>query len=615
MCGIAAIINYAPGQEPVDAGELRRMTDSMSRRGPDGEGFWFSPGRSAGLGHRRLSIIDLSEHGTQPLTIFNERYAITFNGEIYNYRELRAQLAAEGASFHSHSDTEVLLHLYARDGERMLSRLRGMFAFCIWDNERRSAFCARDPYGIKPLYYSIDGTTIRLASQVKAILAGGCVSRAVDPAGKAGFYLTGSVPEPFTFYSAVKALPAGSWIKIENGTVAGPVQWFSIPAVFAEAGKHPDDAGESGYFPLVRESLLESVRYHMEADVPVGAFLSAGIDSTSLVGLMRDAGVEDIRTITLAFDEFRGKDADEAPLAGEVAQLYNTSHRLRYLASEEFRNDVPDVLVSMDQPSIDGINTYFVSKAAAEGGLKVVLSGLGSDELFAGYNTFDDVPSWVSRFRLPASIPFAGKAFREAYRLFIAGSSSRSPKVAGALEYGGSYAGAYYLRRGVFMPWELPEVMPKDEAEEGLGRLELLDRMNASLEPDPGTPYSRVAALEASWYMRNQLLRDTDWAGMAHSLEVRVPFVDAALLQRLAPALVRYAAQYKKAPVMESPLVPLPERVRKKPKTGFFVPIPNWLETETSIGLWRGNPSLVKDNTPWARRWAYTLVTIAEQTQ
>jgi asparagine synthase (glutamine-hydrolysing) len=613
MCGIAGIIQYANASLEPDLNELKRMTDAMRLRGPDGEGSWMSPGRTTALGHRRLSIIDLSEHGNQPMAILNGRYTISFNGEIYNYRELRKQLADAGVEFHSQTDTEVLLHLYARKGEQMLPMLRGMFAFCIWDEEAKIAFMAKDPYGIKPLYYAEKDGIFRFASQVKALLAGGSVSQAVDPAGKAGFYLLGSIPEPFTFYRDIRALPAGSWMKVTNGNVSEAQQWFSIPSQYSAVNELAEPISDKDYFEHVRAALLDSVRHHMIADVPVGAFLSAGIDSTSLVGIMRDADVEDIQTITLAFDEFKGKETDEAPLAQEVASLYGTDHAVRYLGSEEFRMELPSLLAAMDQPSIDGINSYFVSKAAAERGLKVALSGLGGDELFAGYNTFEDVPAWVTKFKIPASVPLLGKAFREAYRMFVEGNSSRSPKVASALEYGGSYAGAYFLRRGVFMPWELETVMDRADVEEAMERLKLLDSMEASLVPDPGSAFGKVSVLESCWYMRNQLLRDTDWAGMAHSLEIRVPFVDSVLLRKLAPLNARFAMRHKKKAIMESPTMGLPLKVKEKAKTGFFVPIQHWLETEASIDAWRSNEKLAMPSTPWARKWAYSVVAMTEQ--
>lgn len=608
MCGIAAIISYGAGAGAADVDELRRIRDHMAVRGPDGFGEWTSRDGCVVLGHRRLSIIDLSDRGTQPLQSVDGRYTITFNGEIYNYRALREDLVARGCRFHSDTDTEVVIQLWAIEGEAMFARLRGMFAFALHDAETGEVILARDPYGIKPLYYADGGGVLRVASQVKAILAGGAVARTPEPAALAGFLLFGSVPEPFTVYEHVRELPAGSWCRISQNGMSDPKHFYSLPAVLAEGASSGRRVDEDELFARVREALTDSVAHHMVADVPVGAFLSAGIDSGSLVALARDAGVRDLQTVTLAFEEYHGRVDDEAPLAAEVAAIYGTDHVTRPLGVEEFEADLERLLEVMDQPSIDGVNTYFVSKAAAERGLKVVLSGLGGDELFAGYNTFADVPRWVLRLQPWSRVPGLPSMFRSFWSSFAEGRSRRSPKLAGALTFGGTYPGAYFLRRGVFLPWELEGVLGREMAREGLERLRFLELLTEAMTPDPGTPYGRVAALEAGMYMRNQLLRDTDWAGMAHSLEVRVPLVDAWLLRALAPLLHDAAPKHRKELLALAPSRPLPERIRRRPKTGFQVPIPVWLETHPAIDAWKRVPRLAQDGCPWTRRWAYTVL-------
>ena len=255
------------------------MRDHMTSRGPDGSGEWYSADGRIGFGHRRLSIIDLSPRGAQPMQTADGRLVITFNGEIYNYRALRKRLEAKGYIFRSNSDTEVLLHLYAELGHEMLRELRGMFAFGIWDCQEQQLLLARDPYGIKPLYYADDGSTLRFASQVKALMAGRGVSRDPDPAGWVGFYLFGSVPEPFTTYRDVRALPAGSFVRIDRYGLRAPVQHYSIARTYSQAQDLPISAPTREEIKaLVREALLDSVRHHLVADVPVGAFLSAGVD-------------------------------------------------------------------------------------------------------------------------------------------------------------------------------------------------------------------------------------------------------------------------------------------------------------------------------------------------
>ena len=604
MCGIAGVYAYHYAANAVDRGELRRIRDHMAARGPDGLGEWYSQDERVGLGHRRLTIIDLSERGAQPMTSADGKLVVTFNGEIYNYRQLRSSLEARGHTFRTQTDTEVLLQLYAQKGEAMVHDLRGMFAFGLWDVEKRALMLARDPYGIKPLYYADDGWTLRFASQVKALLAGGNVSRAPEPAGWVGFCLFGSVPEPFTTYQVIRALPAGSTLWVDRVGTHETKQYFSIADAYCRAEARSSPISDEDQQHGAREALLDSVRHHLVADVPVGAFLSSGIDSGALVGLMRDAGQQEIQTVTVAFEEFRGMREDEAPIAAETASRYGTQHTTRIVTEQEFRNDLPKILEAMDQPTIDGLNTWFVSKAARELGLKVAISGLGGDELFGGYPSFRDVPRWVRTLAIPGQIPALG----DLTRCVMTGvfSQSLNPKAAGLLKYGGNYAGAYFLRRGLFMPWELPAVIGAEIARLGLRRLDPIRHIETLLKPKPRTSFGRVAALESSMYMRNQLLRDTDWASMAHSLEVRVPLVDVKLLSQLASITARNGSRSKHL-LANSPRVPLPPKVIKRPKTGFATPIQSWLQRDNRIQEWRRVPALAANKCAWARRWAFQV--------
>ena len=645
MCGIAGIYAYHYAATPVDRTELRTIRDHMAARGPDGSGEWYSADERLGLGHRRLSIIDLSARAAQPMASADGQLVVTFNGEIYNYRELRKDLEARGRTFRTQSDTEVLLHLYAEKGEGMLPELRGMFAFAIWDARRQALLLARDPYGIKPLYLADDGWTCRFATQVKALLAGGKVSRLPEPAGLAGFYLFGSVPEPYTLYQEIRSVPAGSYQWVDATGPQEAVPYFSLAHVWVEA-EQAEPVAAADLQDLVRGAVLDSVRAHMVADVPVGAFLSAGIDSGALVGLMAEVvgaappprhqpsplpwrewgwgeGENSIQTITLAFEEFRNTHADEAPLAETVARHYGVKHSIRRVDEQEFRDDLPKILAAMDQPSIDGVNTWFVSKAAAEAGLKVAISGLGGDELFGGYPSFQDIPRWVRLLWLPGHIPGLGALMEQVQAAFAPLFPGINPKAAGLLRYGGSYPGAYLLKRGLFLPQELPAVIGEDMAREGLRRLkpvryiqrQLGQAVGAAPAPrsalSPRTPYARVATLESALYMRNQLLRDTDWASMAHSLEVRTPVVDAWLLRQLAGPLGKARAPggvfNLKHLLASSPGKPLPVDVARRAKTGFATPVEAWQRRCDATQAWRELPALGRSHAPWARRWAYSV--------
>src|SRR5438874_475810 len=576
MCGINGIFAYGENAPAVDRDELIVTRECMRPRGPDAEGIWISDDERVGFAHRRLSIIDLSPAGAQPM--HRGALSIIFNGEIYNYESLRDQLAARGRTFGSHSDTEVLLHLFEQEGEAMLPRLRGMFAMAIWDANARRMFLARDPYGIKPLYYADDGTTVRIASQVKALIASGRVDRKFDPAGAAGFFLRGTVPEPFTMYRAIHALPAGSYSYIDSSGARDPVQYFSIAATWRDAAQSPAPFHEDE----VHDALLESVRDHMVADVPVGAFLSAGIDSTAIVALARESGATDLQTMTLRFEEYRGRDNDEAPLARLVAEQYGVRHAVRDLTRAEFDRELPRIFAAMDQPSVDGLNSYFISLAARDFGLKVAMSGTGGDELFGGYTSFRDIPRWIPITSVLTHVPGLSGGVARINRALAKRSRHISPKMGEIVRYGSSYAGAYLVKRGRFLASELPSVLGDDIAREGLQRLDLLHLIEKSITPDPGTPFARVAALESSLYLRNQLLRDMDWASMAHSLEVRVPLVDAHLLRRLAPLIAGLRGRSKEL-LAQTARPPLPEPVRKRRKTGFTLPINEWLKEEGRV--------------------------------
>lgn len=603
MCGLNGIFAYHSASSFPAQSELVITREAMRARGPDGSGLWWSEDRRCGFGHRRLSILDLSERASQPMVSDNGGLVVVFNGEIYNYPTLRQELEAEGARFRTRSDTEVLLHLYARHGAGMVHHLRGMFAFVIWDEARRGLFLARDPYGIKPLYTANDGWTFRFASQVKALLAGGRVSRDPEPAGIVGFQLFGSVPEPFTLYREIRALPAGHTQWVDAAGPREPKVYAKLAAILAEGARNP--APQTELRQLVRAAALDSVRAHLMADVEVGVFLSAGIDSGAILGLMRDAGHVGTRAVTLAFEEFHGTAEDEATPAAGVAARYGTKHIIRTVSEREFTDDLPAILEAMDQPSIDGVNTWFVAKAAREAGLKVALSGLGGDELLAGYPSFVDVPRWRRHFGPLAAIPGFGRIARLVLNGMAPQLVHRRPKVLGLLQYAQSWPGAYLLRRGLFLPHELGQVMDPDLAREGLLRLKPLRALGASLKPDPGSNTARVCALESAHYLRNQLLRDADWAGMAHGIEIRVPLVDAGLLKSIAPVLEALVPGEGKAALASAPSAPLPDEIVRRAKTGFGVPTKRWMDAVASAP----KPGIGQETKGLAsRRWSQVVL-------
>ncbi len=605
MCGINGIFAYGRQAPAVQPDEVKRTRDAMTVRGPDGAGLWVTEDSRLGLGHRRLAIIDLTEAGAQPMRSTDGRYAVTFNGEIYNYAQLRAELEKDGAIFRSHSDTEVLLHLYRRDGIAMVEKLRGMFAFALWDARTRTLLLARDPHGIKPLYYADDGKTFRFASQVSALKAGGNVNLTPDQGGAVGFLLWGSVPEPFTLYQGIRLLPAGSTLLVSDAGVSSPRRYWSLAAIMQRATLQADAIPRGEERDYLRSHLLDSVKLHLLADVPVGAFLSAGLDSSTLVGLAREAAATPLQTLTLSFDEFVGKGTDECPLAEDVAQTLDVRHQCIRLASGELDHELDLFFAAMDQPTIDGINTWLISRAAVQAGLKVALSGLGGDELLGGYASFKEVPAIMAQAR---HSPWRNVG--SAYRLIhshIGTWLKWPPNEAGIPQYGHTPPGAYQLSKGAFMPWELPAVLAPDVLRLGMNALAAEDAAHAE-EIGALNPFQQVAYLESVRYMRNQLLRDTDWVSMAHSLEIRVPLVDSALTEALIGLASTGRLGGGKAMLPQTLARPLPKNVLNRPKTGFTVPTWRWLRHRTDLSAWKQVPILRQPHFQDNRRWAYTLL-------
>jgi len=567
----------------VDREELLRVRERMAARGPDGVGFWASADERVAFAHRRLAIIELSDAGAQPMGDPDTGNQIVFNGEIYNYELLRRELVSSGAAMRANSDTEVLLKLYARYGAGMLPMLRGMFAFAIWDAREQQVFLARDQFGIKPLYVADDGRSLRFASQVKALLAANVDARP-EPAGHAGFFLWGSVPEPYTLHRGIRAIPPGHWVRAGRGSVAAPKPFHNaFEATKAEAG--PDTRQQRA--AIVAAAVRDSVAAHMVSDVPVGVFLSAGLDSTMIAASASHLGK--LRTLTLGFREYDGTPADEVPLASEAARTLRATHVVQRVSASEFAAQREQLLAAMDQPSIDGINTWFVAWMAAQQGLKVALSGIGGDELFGSYPSFRQVPRLRRSVSIAARVPAFGRTVRLALSRFS--NLLPSAKYSGVLEYGGTLCGAYLLRRALFMPWELPSLMDAEMAAAGIDELDTLARLRASIE---GIHDERLAisALEMRWYMKNQLLRDADWAGMAHSVEIRVPFVDTTLFRTMLAAAA-FDTAIDKRMVAEAVAPQLPPAILRRPKTGFAVPIHQWLNPDA--------PPNVMNHRGWAR--------------
>jgi asparagine synthase (glutamine-hydrolysing) len=553
MCGINGVVRTGVDAPPIDMAELRRVRDAMAARGPDGVGEWASDSGACALGHRRLAIIDLSPQAAQPMLSSDGRLAMVFNGEIYNYRELREELCASGAALRTNSDTEAILELFARDGPAAFAKLRGMFALAVWDDRERRLLLVRDGFGIKPLYYAEHQGTLRFASQLKALRVASAVPDALDAGALAGFLMWGSVPEPRTLLRAVRSVPAGHLVEVRDGRVLAPRRWLE-PRL--EGDPHADGAA----------AVAASVKAHLVADVEVGVFLSGGLDSSLIAALAQREMLRPLTAVTVRFEEFRGGSRDEGPLAAATARALGMRPVERVFTAGELASLWPRALAAMDQPSIDGFNSYLVGLAAREAGLKVVLSGLGGDELFGSYPSFSDVPRLHSLASRGARVPGLGHAFSLLARL------ARRPKLAGLVAHGVSLGGAYFLRRALFLPAELPALVGPELAAEGLASYDAVAAADGEAAPASDDAWRAVGRMETALYLRNQLLRDADWASMAHSVETRVPLVDGPLCAAIEGAGFEPLRSRGKAAFVAQAAPELPRELFLRGKTGFGVP-------------------------------------------
>jgi asparagine synthase (glutamine-hydrolysing) len=591
VCGICGVA-FASRSGDAEA-RVRAMTAAMRHRGPDEEGFLAGDARAPGLalGMRRLSIIDLAG-GHQPAWNETKDVAVIFNGELYNYRDLRERLALCGHRFTTQSDTEILVHAWEEWGEDALTELRGMFAFALLDLRERYAtapilLLARDPLGIKPLYYTQAPDGFAFASEVRALLASGVVPKRLSQDAVTSYLLFGSVSEPVTLLEGVFSLPPGHRMLLhvpERRRVPRARPWWD-PALSPAARdtRKPRDLASAA--KQLRPLLEDAVRAHLIADVPVGLFLSSGLDSGAIAALAAKAQ-GGIQSFTLTFP---GTAFDEAELARVAASRFKTKHTEVALRGESVLARLGEALAGLDQPTMDGINTYFVSWAARQVGLKVALSGLGGDELFAGYQTFADTPRLLRLIKFAWFVPAAVRRMTAPVVAGLAarpGSPDAGRKVAAAWAYPDTLPHAYFFTRTLFPPGQLekiiePRFRPSTVSADGvtldptwLGWLGRTADEARKLEPVAG-----ISWLEMRTYMAGTLLRDTDSVSMAQSLEVRVPLLDTPLVEFVGalPDAARFRPGAQKALLVEALGDLLPQEMLAQRKRTFTLPWEEWL--------------------------------------
>ncbi len=571
MCGIAGVILR---ERQIVERAVGSMIRAQQHRGPDdsGSAFFDASRTCVGLGHRRLSILDLSPQGHQPMTHPQFGGVLVFNGEIYNYAQLRRELSDAGVPFRGHSDTEVLLHLLARDGPKALERLAGMYAFAYYDPRHQTLLIARDPLGIKPLYIHQTDHSLVFASEVRGLLASGLVKPEVDRAGVATILAYGAPQEPLTIIKDVRMFPAGHWQQIEVNDLRSPVsqrrqKHWNFP--------QPQPITSADAVHGIKELLETSVRDHLVADVPVGVFLSSGLDSTIIAGLAAKH-TADLRTFTVGFaDE---PDMSEAPMASETARLLGVRHTTLNIQGSDALPRVRQWLTNLDQPSMDGLNVYMICQAVREAQIKVILSGQGGDELFGGYPSFSDIPRLRNMMRILRWLPRrVTKAV--ARTLTMNRSPAVQQKMLDISTSDGSLRTLYLLRRRAMSNSQL-QSLGFNTDDLGLSRDYQPHEAVDSLEIDNSDPVWSISELESRIYQQNVLLRDSDANSMAHSLELRVPFLDRRVIDfaQGIPGNVRLPEKIANKHLLRVAFAEhlRPELLRQS-KRGFQLPINRWL--------------------------------------
>lgn len=567
MCGIFGIVTTKPRSEltePVD-----RALDALAHRGPDDRGVEFISDERDGLtvafAHQRLSVIDPSPAGHQPMCDEATGDWITYNGEVFNFRDLRRELVARGLRFRSESDTEVLLKGFAARGRDAIADWRGVFSFGFWNARLRSLTLARDRLGVKPLYYYHDGDTFIFASEVRALLATGLTPRKISPPALDSYLAWGVVEQPLSIIENVHAVLPGHILEFKDGRAQAEAYWE------LRADRQNKVRDERELIEEMGELLMDSVKSHLVSDVPVGVFLSGGIDSGSVMALANRGVKSPIRSFSVCFE---GQGLGKEDRAEKIARRYGADHYSVQVTEGEILSILPDALRAMDQPSIYGLDTFVISQAAAGAEMKVALSGLGGDEVFAGHDFFRSIAREEQmRNRLKAAAPRLRKAAASAIGAFS--SSDRAAKLSALLRSDQLNEHSVKSRRHLFTPGQRLALMLANggasPAVEDWNERQMSNCANAD-------PINQASALELGGYLGNALLRDTDSMSMAHGLEVRAPLIDHKVVEKALTVPGRLKLRRNEPEwILVDAVGDLPREVARGPKLGFELPFKNWL--------------------------------------
>ncbi len=559
MCGINGIIDF---QQKKDLSQsIKKMNAAIKHRGPDNEGTFIY--KNLAFGHRRLSIIDLSDAAAQPMSDNSGRYTLIYNGELYNFKGLKAEL--KDYNFKTETDSEVILAAYRKWGENCLSRFEGMFAFALFDKQDNSVFMARDRLGIKPLYYYKSDYYFVFSSEIKALLASELIPRKINASGIYDYLRYQTVHAPETIIKNVFMLMPGHYMKITNGKISQEKYWN-----LRISDKHFSESYET-VKKTVNDLVFSAVEKRLMSDVPLGTFLSGGIDSSIITGIMSKLSSSKINTFSVNFDE---SEFSEGKYARLIAEKFGTNHTEILLTPEDFLNTLPEALEYIDHPSGDGPNSFIVSNVTKEAGITVALSGLGGDEVFAGYDVYKQIYRF-HQHKLLSKTPFfirkTGAAVLSALRKDI-----RSKKAAAFLNLKNfDFENIYPLSRLLFTEKEITRFFSSDKILSNR-----VQKIVSEISVNPDYLLSAVSSAEMQTYMQNVLLRDTDQMSMASSLEVRVPFLDHKLVEYVYQIPDKYKYPHSPKKLLVEALGILPSEIVNRPKMGFLLPWEHWLKHE-----------------------------------
>jgi len=586
MCGISGLLNHSNQQ--VDSKLIiKKIVNIQNNRGPDDNGLWESECKKVFFGHNRLSIIDLSKNGKQPFISSDGNFIITFNGEIYNFLELKKELIKKNINFKSNTDTEVIIESYKFWGLSFLKKLRGMFAFAIWDKNKKKLILARDPFGIKPLYYTQEKNIFYFASQIKSLLSINNLSFQKSEAAIVSYYLWGNIQEPLTLYKEINSVKRGTCKIINDNGTEENFEYSNIKNAILDA-EPIKFANEQDSTEYLKDIIDETVEYHQVSDIPITFLLSAGVDSSVLLASIKEKNKKNCSALTLDFN-YTDKQ-NESMLAKKTALKNNINHNTETINDYELINLIKNFFNNMDSPTNDGLNNFAVAHFVKKNNSKIMISGVGADELFGGYPSFKRIPVLNKLFRFIPKNKFLNNFFKTKI-LKILKNSKINTKYSGIFEYARDIDTAFLLQRSLFLPSEIEEILSPEIFKLGFEELKTMENLKNDIK-DIREKELAIMYLEIKHYLCSKLLRDSDWASMNHSIEMRTPFVDWFFFKKLLPIL-KSNIKINKQSLLKCYINKVPKELFDRRKTGFVIPHRKYLKELSTNKVNYSNP--IKD--------------------